>query len=162
VLYADEWIETLVEIMRGQPRKVVVPVHTQDPKTGKDVVTDEIRYIVPSDHVRLGAVVEMLNRGFGRPQQSIEVLGQSHLDIDVKLTPEQVEAEIKRRGYGPVLKMIAGQDYTGKKKKKMPLEQVIEVQQEPSRIKELNLIGTTYFAAHAPVRFSIFRALHAS
>jgi hypothetical protein len=55
---------------------------------------------------RIRAATELLNRGYGRPPQSIEVLTPSS-EIPEFPTPEETYAEVRRRGMLPVLELVA-------------------------------------------------------
>jgi hypothetical protein len=55
---------------------------------------------------RIRAATELLNRGYGRPPQSIEVLTRSS-EIPEFPTPEETYAEVRRRGLLPVLELVA-------------------------------------------------------
>jgi hypothetical protein len=55
---------------------------------------------------RIRAATEILNRGYGRPPQSIEVLTPSS-EIPEFPTPEETYAEVRRRGLLPVLELVA-------------------------------------------------------
>ena len=62
---------------------------------------------MPSDNARVAAAIEILNHGYGRPQQSVEVIGRSHLEAEFNLTREALMEELRRRGLPPVLQLMA-------------------------------------------------------
>jgi hypothetical protein len=55
---------------------------------------------------RIKAATELLNRGYGRPPQSIEVLTPSS-EIPEFLSHEEIYAEVRRRGLLPILELVA-------------------------------------------------------
>ena len=55
---------------------------------------------------RIRAATKLLNRGYGPPPQSIEVLTPSS-EIPEFPTPEETYAEVRRRGLLPVLELVA-------------------------------------------------------
>ena len=55
---------------------------------------------------RIHAATDLLNRGHGRPQQSLEMLTSSS-QTPVFTTQEEINAELRRRGLLPVLELVA-------------------------------------------------------
>ena len=60
----------------------------------------------PPPAARVAASIAILDRGYGRPHQSIEVLRDQSITVSYP-SQEAINEELKRRGLMPVLELVA-------------------------------------------------------